>query len=65
MLIVETTYNEEDKLWKGAENLEYLDPQTPIGDVVLEALKEHATKPFEVVEDTQHQWNSEYNRFLP
>lgn len=55
MLIVETTYNEEDKLWKGAENLEYLDPQTPIGDVVLEALKEHATKPFEVVEDTQHQ----------
>lgn len=49
MLIIETTYNEQEKVWQGAENQVFIDPLITIGDVVLDALKENGGKPFEVV----------------
>lgn len=49
MLIIETTYNEQEKVWQGAENQVFIDPLITIGDVVLDALKDNGGKPFEVV----------------
>ncbi|KAH8416212.1 hypothetical protein KR222_011556 [Zaprionus bogoriensis] len=51
MLIIETTYNAEEKIWRGADDQIFVDGHRSIGDVVLEALKENGTDTFEVSQD--------------
>ncbi|XP_060655036.1 uncharacterized protein LOC132790508 [Drosophila nasuta] len=41
MLIIETTYNEEEKLWHGDDMEVFYDTDITIGDVIFNALKEN------------------------
>ncbi|KAH8300227.1 hypothetical protein KR044_011966, partial [Drosophila immigrans] len=48
MLIIETTYNEEEKLWRGDEMELFYDPDITIGEVIMKALKENPTHTCQV-----------------
>ncbi|XP_017864623.1 PREDICTED: 4-coumarate--CoA ligase 1-like [Drosophila arizonae] len=51
MSLMETFYNEEQKIWSGPENTLFTDPQISIGKVIYEVLKEKPNNKFQIVHD--------------
>ncbi|XP_023160554.2 4-coumarate--CoA ligase 1-like [Drosophila hydei] len=51
MSLIETFYNQEQKIWSGPDNVLFADPQISVGQVIYEVLKEKPSNTFQILHD--------------